>query len=317
MAFVRASVEPDESAPLTVVQVGTNGRPLLVPGPQCPLLPPEPLPKRGSAREAFSPYVVHTAPGRPPRRVPAHAVLRDFRRLAPRPHGEHADGWALPDPVQIVVLSIRHSRHRVSYGWFVRWEGADDHVLRKVSPRLCWLLQSHMAGDSSLSHSVLVTKYPDSDLWLRRSNLIAPHTRERTFLELAESAWAPPPAQAHAQERSKRSREAPLPSPPPEPAAAAAAVGPCVVCLEEHASAAVRCRSGTCRVLVCDGCHRKTRGLCPLCDRGNISADFLCAGCGRIERLAEFGLPCARCQNTALCSTCYGQCRSCDACGAA
>ena len=94
------------------------------------------------------------------------------------------------------------------------------------------------------------------------------------------------------------------------------AVGTCVVCLDEKASATARCRSQTCKVLVCDGCHAKTRGMCPLCDRGHMNADFLCAGCGRIEQLSEFGLPCVRCKNTSLCRSCYDASWWCASCGA-
>ena len=69
MAFVRESVEPDASAPLTVVQVGANGRPLLA-GPAVPAL------RRAAAqagRRARSCRVAYTAPGGRPacRRTPS------------------------------------------------------------------------------------------------------------------------------------------------------------------------------------------------------------------------------------------------------
>lgn len=352
IAFVRGAVEPDDPShvPLRVLTVGAAGRPLLVPGLQCPLLPPHPLPERRASGSPFTGYHIVPSRGRPAQRVPRYAVVRDYRRAVPAPAcvraaqmehptshvGTSAMGWSLPEPYEIIVLAVRRSHRRVCYGWFVRWIGCEEQVLRKVPSHICILLNQRMVCDVDLRRSSLVTKYPDSDIWWRPGG---PTPNELEFVELASRAFARdarwfktmPPSE-HAR---KRARHAPVSktdasasassasSAPavPMPAHASVdvnplAVGTCVVCLDEKASAAERCRSQTCKVLVCDRCHAKTRGMCPLCDRGNINADFLCAGCGRIEQLSEFGLPCVRCKNTSLCRSCYDASWWCASCGA-
>ena len=330
MEFVRGAHEPDEAPGGSigaigsiVPSVGVGGRPLVVPGPQCALLPPRSLPSR-RACDFLSPFsisVEHQANAHAIA-VPRHAVVRNHGYAMRRPtglctrcpHGECSHGWALPDPTDIVVLAVRLSRRTVRYGWFVRWEHSVQ-VLHKVPPRICVLLNQMLTADAELRGSSLVTRYPDMDTtWLQPGVGVgdAPH---QSFLALAQRAYE---REREAVERAVRKKRPRAPSPAPSPACAPACApgGACVVCLEERRSSARRCRSNRCQVLLCNECHAKTRGLCPICDRGCMQADFLCVSCGRVERLDASGFPCRECSNAALCRACFRAYRTCDSCEA-
>lgn len=91
----------------------------------------------------------------------------------------------------------------------------------------------------------------------------------------------------------------------------------CAVCLEEADVAKGLCVKQTCSLRVCTECHRKTMGLCPLCDRSKLStnATFSCNVCGKRVRLKHYGFECATCKRPELCKGCYksfSQCQWCE-----
>jgi hypothetical protein len=314
-----ASEEEDAERERVVTAVGVSGRPLFVPGRSCPLLPPKPLPPRGAAAASggyYSLYTLCVGPCAAPQRVPEHMIVRDHGHTAVRSpamcvgcaHQECSHGWSLPEPKQVIVLALRRGRD-VHYGWFVRFRGnlRRRQELVKVPTRIVALLHRQLVADAVLRASALVRKYPDADTLgllpagegfaaLVHRSLAAPRKRARPEAE-AEPQHAPEPCAA--------ATSAPAPG------------GVCVVCLEESSSSRPRCRAGGCTTLICNDCHHATRGLCPICDRGLFAADYLCSGCGRVEQLADFGLPCHGCGNAALCGRCYRTHTECEFCARA
>ena len=242
-------------------------------------------------------------------------VVRDHRQAAVRSpamcvgckHHECSHGWSLPEANEVIVLALRRGRD-VHYGWFVRFRGdaRRRNALVKMPARIVALLHRRLVADDLLRRSALVRKYPDADtlgtlplgagfVALVLGVLMRPRKRARAEAEAEEEAALAPP----------------LPAPAP------ASGGVCVVCLEDTPNARTRCRLARCATLVCDGCHRATRGLCSICDRGLFAADYLCSGCGRVERLADFGLPCHGCGNAALCRRCHSTSTECEYCARA
>jgi hypothetical protein len=88
----------------------------------------------------------------------------------------------------------------------------------------------------------------------------------------------------------------------------------CIVCLNDHASARERCRGRTCSVKVCAVCHADSRGLCPICDRTAINADYSCGRCYRRTPLRQYGYECAECGDHTLCRQCHARSGECGAC---
>ena len=93
--------------------------------------------------------------------------------------------------------------------------------------------------------------------------------------------------------------------------------GMCAVCLEETSVSTSSCIQKKCSLKVCPDCHKKTMGLCPLCDRRKLStsAAFQCNVCSSSVRLNDYGFQCITCKKPELCSRCYksfSQCLSCE-----
>jgi hypothetical protein len=88
----------------------------------------------------------------------------------------------------------------------------------------------------------------------------------------------------------------------------------CVICLEEKASARKRCRHDHCGTHVCNKCHSDSRGLCPVCDRSSINADYPCSSCHKLTRLSQYGFPCTACNSKSMCADCYTGFSACGAC---
>lgn len=88
--------------------------------------------------------------------------------------------------------------------------------------------------------------------------------------------------------------------------------GECTVCLEKTIVSRRRC--DTCEIPICDACHRKMRGLCPICDREKYSVPLLCFSCGNLHPLARGGLECPVCGIRCLCTDCHRANMHCACC---
>jgi len=93
--------------------------------------------------------------------------------------------------------------------------------------------------------------------------------------------------------------------------------GPCVVCFGgfvDGRARSVACRLGVCSALACDECSARCRGLCPICDRSILSANYECGCCRSLVRLHEFGHACDTCEEAVLCQSCHIKRRECRGC---
>ena len=93
--------------------------------------------------------------------------------------------------------------------------------------------------------------------------------------------------------------------------------GTCTICLEDTFVSRGSCVQKGCTSPICVECRRRTRGLCPLCDRTKLSKDcrFMCYTCNRGVFLDEFGYECVTCGKPHVCLKCYkgyGQCLQCE-----
>jgi hypothetical protein len=93
--------------------------------------------------------------------------------------------------------------------------------------------------------------------------------------------------------------------------------GMCAVCLEDTFVSTSSCIQKKCSLKVCADCHKKTMGLCPLCDRSKLStsATFQCNVCSSSVHLNDYGFPCITCKKPELCNRCYksfSQCLKCE-----
>ena len=90
--------------------------------------------------------------------------------------------------------------------------------------------------------------------------------------------------------------------------------GVCAVCLDSGSDCVVRCERKQCKSLVCNSCHIKMRGLCAICDRTAINADYPCSSCHTVVRLQQYGYRCLCCKAHSMCERCYCAFRMCAAC---
>ena len=257
--------------------------PPLAAGPQCPLAT-EPPPAR-SAREVFSPHVQHMAPWRTAacRRTPSSGTMASLRHGLRR---HVADGWRCPPGADCGLVDpplapSRELRPVCTLG--------GRRLLRKVSPRLLAATEPQVA--TSPQPLGVVTKYPDSDLWLQEQ----PHCRTRRSARRAAERVAPPRRRRGARPRPRSRRRR---------AAGGRRGGGAVRRLPRGGRRRRRAAAWARARCWCATVATARREAVPLSDRGNMNADFMCAGV-----VASSGWPTdrrARCQNSAR-STCYTQ----------
>lgn len=291
---------------LVVDPPGEGGRGIVLPTGQTSLLAPV-LPAR-SPRSLLS--ALYIASPQRQVNVPAHCIVRDHSRALIG----HDNG--LPPPEAIVVLSLRGEDGEPMYGWYVRYHSQLRRLV-KLPPSDCRKLARAMAGDNNLGRSSLLQEHLDA--WctgLDESdvdfNSIA-ITRFMNYRQRVSRACKHPlaPTATVTNTASKRPRLEPHTPTTPPPCESHET---CLICLEESESAARRCRHDSCGVHVCADCHASSRGLCPLCDRTAINADFPCSCCNKLSRLQQYGFPCTGCKANSLCKDCFMNFRECAAC---
>lgn len=299
-----------------VAPQGADGRSIVVPNVDS-LLPPPELPPRAT-RDLLAPYTIQ-APGKSkPINVPWSRVLRDHKQVETKPPNiclgcqwgiECAHGWAVPSPRSVIVLAVNDpGTHRQRLAWFVRF--ADDckrlvQIPRAVAKTLTWRMENDMRMCTSSLCSAYALEEDDPD--------------ESDFITVAYKAYE----RIYTNIRSmlKRKREAEkmpkgkgMQEPDWKPRDDAKT---CVVCLEDDEPATSRCKRESCAAAICLKCHHKTRGLCPICDRTAINADYPCSSCGQLARLGAYGFPCITCNSCTLCKVCYTAYEECSPCESA
>ena len=212
----------------------------------------------------------------------------------------------MPHPSTIVVLQLPNHGNGELYGWYVT-RARKPYVLIRVPAATCCQLMAHMASGSEFSQSSLVMQYVDvgvhhAHLGVDFNTLAYKHFaayghRVINAVQFCESS----------REQSNESDACEM--------AADGMLDTCVVCLEESASTARQCRRRTCEAKVCNSCHSHCRGLCPVCDRTALNANYSCARCNKSVSLRKYGYPCILCSAGSLCEACYvmfGQCEACE-----
>lgn len=313
---IRDPHRPDSERVLryVVAPQSADGRSIVVPNVGS-LLPPPELPVRAT-RDLLAPYTIQAPGMAKPTNVPWSRVLRDHKQTEMRPSGicigcqwgtSCAHGWAVPSPRSIVVLAANNpltGKQRI--GWFVRFD-TDKQKLIQVPTAVAKTLTWRMENDVVMCTSSLCAAYA----------LDAEDPDETDFLVLAHKSYERIYTNIRATLKRKRevdTKTRPVGA-PAQPAAAHEATT-CVVCLEDDQPATTRCKRESCSAPLCLKCHHTTRGLCPICDRTAINADYPCAACGQLCRLQAYGLPCISCKSCTLCKSCYTayeECRPCEA----
>lgn len=295
--------DPDGSR-YVVEAPGHTGRHIVVPCAPEALRAPSTMPAR-TARGLLSKLIIVSACGKEVH-VPKSAILRDYKyklqaEMMPNvcrgcEFGTCPHGWQTPHPRSVVVLNLRTgSECNNLFGWYVCFSDKVN-VLVRIPPQIVNLILKTLRDNS---RSSLLTKYEEED--------------GHVFHELACERFARfrKRAAAAALKEVKRKRE-------DEPAAKDDTPREtCVICLEERPTAYKRCRHNHCGTHVCIKCHCDSRGLCPVCDRSSINADYPCSSCHRLVRLGEYGFPCTGCDTHSLCSHCYTEFSECSACESA
>jgi len=305
---------------------GNTGRNIIVPCNKDALMVPPHLPPR-DPRGLLSPFTIGTVSTATRVNVPWSAIRRDYSINIEVVYGAELPclgcaidncmhGWTTPPPEAIVVLRLRGQDGDDVFGWYVRFATATRNLVRVPVPVVRRLMR-YMRDDLDLRESSLVNRYTDVGVHHRPSGVAfnaaafdrfskfrirmtkaaskACHKRKRTASDGPSSTFT---TSEFITSESTESTES----------------NTCVICLEEDPSAVKRCRHSSCGAHTCASCHSHTRGLCPLCDRSAINADYPCSRCNSLFRLRKYGYPCIECSANCLCEGCYKEFGECGAC---
>lgn len=297
-----------------VAAQSADGRSIVVPNVNS-LLPPPELPERAT-RDLLAPYTIRLHGQCKPVNVPWSRVLRDHKQMEIKtakicPGCEWGNqcvhGWEVPSPRSVIVLAANDEHANQKVGWFVRFSD-DNKALVQVPFPVAKALTRRMENDLVMCTSSLCSTYA----------LDQEDDSEYSFLSLAYKSYSRIYDNIRSALKRKREEEKHIKckSPDnPEPASTPESIT-CIVCLEDDEPATSRCPRDKCNAAICNKCHHKTRGLCPICDRTAINADYPCSSCGQLARLQAYGLPCLTCKSATLCKACYTvyeECRPCEA----
>lgn len=246
----------------------------------------------------LSPYTLGSPEGEV--HVPFWAITRDYKQCV---HGNIEHGWPVHGvsvgPAAIVVLALRDGHDDCAHGWYVR--KTNSSRLAEVPRRVRRDIIEWMRSEEELKDSQLL-----------QYNAHA-HGDAYGFHERAVERFREYRQRVRAAVRSSKKRK----TCDTEADYMAGEPQTCVVCLEDRPTARARCRGGTCTANVCEVCHADSRGLCPICNRTAINAEYPCARCHQRTPLRQYGYECIGCGNHTLCRSCYSnfrECCSCEAC---
>lgn len=315
---------------------GHTGRNIVVPATHAALQKPAQLPRR-SARGLLSKLTLRDARGKSIH-VPKEAILRSYDRPLDAEEMKNAcrgcqfpnccHGWKLPRPDAVVVLRLReNSMGGNVYGWYVLI-GNNTTELVRVPAQVSAMLYEMMRAEPQLEQSCLVQKYPDcalvsdpidaTDFHRLACKRFARFRKRAASAALSERKTAEQDSKKRwrAEDYDKNEYVHPDTADDDGYGGIADACGrTCVICLEDKLTAGKRCRHDSCGAHVCATCYSEARGLCPICDRSSINADYPCSCCGRLTRLRQYGFPCVACAANTLCKDCFGSFSECGPCG--
>jgi len=309
----RLSIRQEGGGVRYVVEApGHSGRNIVVPNSNEALEAPHTLPPRSVCGLLSKLKLIDTNGEQV--NVPKHAIVRDHKLPIPAREmagvcrgcefGTCPHGWKNPHPVTVVVLRLRNSSGFDAYGWYVRFSDKPNQLVR-IPKDIVSNMEAEFSDDGHMQNSTLVTRYEDcitSLDWDTSCDGESFHTSACARFALFRKRAA---AAAH-KDRKRKERS-------PESSTACGGET-CVICLEEHPTSQKRCRHDHCGTHVCDKCHSDSRGLCPVCDRSSINADYPCSSCHRLTRLSQYGYPCTACASHSLCAHCYGSFSACGSC---
>ena len=341
-------IDRRDAGGLYMVTVGGSSSRIAIPTHNGCMLPPPTKDLKRSPKDLLSPYTIERRCGSPIN-VPHSAIVRDHGRLSNRLDVSPIQGafeFRRIDPASIIALRVV-TPGGSAFGWYLRFDDA-PRVLERVPVDVVFKLVCVFKMDRDLRESRLIWECLDIGLLEKHIDTfnVPTHVSHETFNEYACTRFARFRAMVTKEvNRGKKRKRTPDSIPEfitprrmtskvtslrMQQAAAALFSGPieppdekevpagtCLICLEEHGSAKVRCRQNSCGALICDDCHASTRGLCPICDRSAINADYPCAACGYLHPLSKHGFECIECKARTLCSGCYGKFGSCLTCDAA
>lgn len=227
--------------------------------------------------------------------IPVSAIVRTHHR----PPLDEADftKWRVPHPRDVIVVGVRNALSVLLSGWFVRFNGAPNQLVR-LPWGVAYELYSLIIETPELHTSALYQLFPEcyfssptddfSELaaqrFARKAKLLNCAVEEQPRLIASEAL-----------------RAAPLDS-------------VCAICLEAGGNIVKECC-----VPVCVECHiDRLRKACPVCDREALNASSVCMSCMESVPFTEHGNQCASCPDRTLCARCwtdFGECGACDPVG--
>lgn len=203
----------------------------------------------------------------------------------------------------VMVVWIHDNKGNKMFQWYVAFQHKNK-VLTRIPAHFC----TGIVNSSSIIGYCRCGRcmHPLHDMLGRRRDVGGDNFNKRAvalFSELRKSVNAA---------KGKDAKQAPA-----EPSGAGAYVeDTCAICLEETFVSTDCCVQKRCSVRVCAACRKKTRGLCPICDRAKLSKSmvFMCHSCNQGVPLGEFGHECLRCEEPKVCKRCYKNFSVCIPC---
>tara|TARA_X000001036_G_scaffold392231_1_gene390969 strand:- start:734 stop:1627 length:894 start_codon:yes stop_codon:yes gene_type:complete len=246
--------------------------------------------------------------------LPRHAV---HRRGTPLPRHQRpfacdcahglacARGWKVMGWEHITVVLVLNEHGLRVAGWFVQFLAPPSALIRVPATIVAALIDTLPRDAEAWEFPDASIATPESDFLAlaeaRYANLVAP---DRAVAQRTRSGTASPPPPAP-------SRWAPFAPPPTD---TTERPGECVVCYEECEVHVPACCGVS--AAMCAGCHTQARGVCIVCQRGYVSAEYTCTCCGKGDvAFTDYGFACALCEARVLCAACCdadGACAACD-----
>ena len=209
----------------------------------------------------------------------------------------------------VKVVQKHNKMGGVYYLWYVVWEQDALGSAAVMSP-VCHEFATALLGVIKDSYTCPCGKccHPLRSMRMPRGNARALLEKEAALHFVAFRAGVRKKVRAEKECKKRGQAQFDFPG---------AREGTCAVCLEETTVSSELCVQRKCTIEVCANCHRKTRGLCPLCDRSKLSptCEWMCHSCNSKTSLKNYGFECITCGRPHVCRDCfrsYSQCLQCE-----
>ena len=264
-------------------------------------------------------------------KVPDYAVVRDYaEQVTPieKPKGIHLTcftntntmcdiGWVWIPPAQVKVLGCRDKFGRVHFGWYVGFASDEDpeaKILHRIPESMVRRIVIWMEDQPCLAESTLLTTYPDAYMTMEVPDACNFHEMMTKRCTIATLTYVGSLIDGKSMlgmnqpvvMLGKRLRSGHLVGVFPQRKHVR---GDCAICLED------RVVTSACCVKMCASCHNSVRGLCPVCDRGQIQESVVCENCGMDRAVIKSSFPCALCGEHRVCEECFTEYGLCSKCG--